>query len=127
MRGRAGRVRRSFCGSLVGLAVGDALGELVLRISHGQIKLAGSPERSDPASLEKCGMSAEKLEYTDDTAMAIGLAESISAERGRKLERLGARFHANYDREPWRGYAGTIGPIFFMVETLGVSYAEAAR
>ncbi len=90
------------------------MGELAFR-SPEEAKL-----RSDIAH-------TDRLVYTDDTAMAIGLAESILQLGHLDPQHLGDTFRANYLREPWRGYA--IGPptIFALVTKHGASYSEAAR
>jgi poly(ADP-ribose) glycohydrolase ARH3 len=68
----------------------------------------------------------ETLVYTDDTAMVIGLAESIAAVGGLDQQHLGETFRANFRREPWRGYAMGPPTIFAQVEQYGISCAEAA-
>lgn len=106
--------RSKFLGGMVGSALGDAIGELAFR------------------GLGEAGLRAEigqrkTLVYTDDTAMAIGLAESI-IQMGRLDERhLGDTFRKNFRREPWRGYASGPPTIFHMVERYGMSYSGAAR
>ncbi len=59
--------------AMVGSALGDAIGELAFRY----------PEKSD--LLQRVDQLGE-LRYTDDTAMAIGLAESI-IEKGSSRSR----------------------------------------
>ncbi len=106
--------KTKFLGCLLGSALGDAIGELAFR--H---------PREDP--LRAAVDEAPLLRYTDDTAMALGLAESL-AERGRlDPEHLGGTFHRNFDREPWRGYASGPLTIFSWVQHSGVSYTEAAK
>lgn len=102
-----------FLGGLVGSALGDAIGELAFA-SPGESQLRAAINATDT------------LIYTDDTAMAIGLAESLSQVGHLDEQNLGDTFRANFNREPWRGYA--IGPptIFNMVEQKGMSYSEAA-
>jgi len=67
------------------------------------------------------------LRYTDDTAMAIGLAESLIREGGLDQEKLGRQFMRNFQKEPWRGYASGPPSIFAMVAQQGLSFPEAAR
>ncbi len=99
---------------MLGSALGDAIGELAFQC------LGEADLRSKIAY-------AKVLLYTDDTAMAIGLAESILEVGHLDPQHLGDTFHANYMREPWRGYA--IGPptIFALVAKGEMPYAEAAR
>jgi poly(ADP-ribose) glycohydrolase ARH3 len=107
-------LKNKFLGSMVGTALGDAIGELAFR------------------GLGEAGLRAEiaqrdVLIYTDDTAMAIGLAESITQIGRLDEQHLGDTFRANFHREPWRGYASGPPTIFSLVERRGTSYPEAAR
>jgi poly(ADP-ribose) glycohydrolase ARH3 len=107
-------LKSKFLGGMVGSALGDAIGELAF---HG---LGEAGLRSQVAQMDV-------LVYTDDTAMAIGLAESIAQVGGLDPQRLGDIFRANFRREPWRGYASGPPTVFSRVKRFGVSYAEAAR
>lgn len=83
-------------GMLIGQAVGDGLGA----------PFEGMPDeyigRFGPASKVVAEPPHDRLTYTDDTQMAIGVAESL-AEHGRIIEdALMATFAANYD--PRRRY-----------------------
>jgi poly(ADP-ribose) glycohydrolase ARH3 len=107
-------MRGKFLGGMVGSAIGDAIGELAF--SH----------------LEKEGLCTQldrltEFRYTDDTAMSIGLAESIVRKGCLDQQDVGETFRYNYQREPWRGYASGPPTIFSMVEQSGIAYAEAAR
>jgi poly(ADP-ribose) glycohydrolase ARH3 len=110
-----------FLGAMVGTALGDAIGERAFR-------------RPDAAALRAWIAEADLSEppaapivYTDDTAMALGLAQSL-VELGRLDEQhLGDTFRANYQREPWRGYASGPPTVFALVERYGMPYVEAAR
>ena len=107
-------LKSKFLGGMVGSALGDAIGELAFR------------------GLGEAGLRAEiaqrdVLIYTDDTAMAIGLAESITQVGRLDGQHLGDTFRANFKREPWRGYASGPPTIFRLVEGRGMSYSEAAR
>jgi poly(ADP-ribose) glycohydrolase ARH3 len=106
-------LKDKFLGGMIGSALGDAIGEIAFMNPDKQ-RLLDQIDRQ------------KELIYTDDTAMAIGLAESI-ADRGEIDQRhLGETFARNYEREPWRGYA--IGPptIFRQVRKSNFSYVEAA-
>lgn len=107
-------LRSKFLGSTLGSALGDAVGELAFR-------------ETDEARLQTAIVQREQLLYTDDTAMAIGLAESIIQSKELNAEHLGETFHANYQREPWRGYASGPPTIFSIVEKQNVPYTEAAQ
>jgi poly(ADP-ribose) glycohydrolase ARH3 len=99
---------------MLGSALGDAIGELAFQCLG-------------EADLRSKITYAKVLLYTDDTAMAIGLAESVLEVGHLDPQHLGDTFRANYMREPWRGYA--IGPptIFAIVAKGEMTYAEAAR
>ena len=99
---------------MVGSAIGDAIGEIAF--TH--------PEKK---SLCEIIDRIDKLIYTDDTAMAIGLAESILLKKGIDQQHLGDTFSRNFFREPWRGYASGPPTLFSLVRHTGISYVEAAR
>ena len=81
-----------YLGCMLGSALGDAIGELAFRFpEEGRLRAAIS--------------AAPVLRYTDDTAMAIGLAESLAEKGGLDPQHLGQTFHRHFTREPWRGYA----------------------
>ena len=103
-----------FLGGMVGSALGDAIGELAFGMS-------------DERQLRELVADSDPLIWTDDTAMAIGIAESL-VELGRlDPQAVGCRFHENYLNEPWRGYAAGPPTLFRMVGQEDISYAEAAR
>ena len=107
-------MKDKFSGCLVGSAVGDAVGELAFHFS----------------SLERLKLKLERLNeliYTDDTAMTIGLGESLIKRGYLDTQDLGEKFKHNFKNEPWRGYASGPPTIFSMVERTGVSYTEAAK
>jgi poly(ADP-ribose) glycohydrolase ARH3 len=106
--------RFKFLGGMVGSALGDAIGEIAFR-------------RPAKAELRAEIVRRDVLVYTDDTAMAIGLAESIAQVGGLDPQHLGDTFRANFQREPWRGYASGPPTVFSLVERRGMSYTEAAR
>lgn len=107
-------LKEKFLGGLVGSALGDCIGELAFYIN-------------DKKKLENIVQSKEKITYTDDTAMAIGLAESIIKNQGIiNPQRLGKQFHENFNREPYRGYAMGPPSIFRKVEESGDTYISRA-
>jgi poly(ADP-ribose) glycohydrolase ARH3 len=114
----AGKIRsdlqNKYLGSMVGSALGDAIGELAFRYP-------------DKTRLLELLDRLEELSYTDDTAMAIGLAESILEKGGIDQQHLGDTFSRNYQRESWRGYGPGPPIIFSMVNTSGIPYIDAAR
>lgn len=102
-----------FLGGMVGSALGDAIGEMAFRYRHEEVLLE---------AVEK----ADQLEYTDDSAMAIGIAESLDEIGEIETQHLGETFRRNYEREPWRGYASGPPTIFSKVRR-GASYTDAAE
>jgi poly(ADP-ribose) glycohydrolase ARH3 len=107
-------IKSKVLGGMLGSAIGDAIGELAFVYPENESLLT---------QLER----VSELCYTDDTAMAIGLAESILKERGIDQYQLGETFHDNYLSEPWRGYASGPPTIFSQVRELGITYKEAAQ
>ena len=103
-----------YLGCMLGSALGDAIGELAFRFpEEGRLRAAIA--------------AAPVLRYTDDTAMAIGLAESLAERGGLDPPHLGRTFHRHFNREPWRGYASGPPTIFQLVEKSGLTYEAAAR
>jgi poly(ADP-ribose) glycohydrolase ARH3 len=103
-------LQSKFLGGMVGTALGDALGE----------RAFGEP-------LDRLIPRDGQLTYTDDTAMAIGIAESLAVRQRIDEKHLGDRFRFNYNREPHRGYGGGPPSIFKMVEWGKTSYSTTAR
>jgi poly(ADP-ribose) glycohydrolase ARH3 len=103
-----------FLGCMLGSALGDAIGELAFRFpEEGRLRAAIT--------------AAPVLRYTDDTAMAIGLAESLAERGGLDPLHLSRTFHRHFKQEPWRGYASGPPAIFQLVEESGLTYEDAAR
>lgn len=100
-------LKSKFIGSLVGTGVGDSLGT----ITEGYF---GSRE------VREIGKR-----YTDDTAMAIGVAESLVENEGFNEEHMAETFMKNYDREPLRGY-GPGPPKIFRAMKKGENWQEVA-
>jgi len=111
-----GKRKLKFPGCLVGTAIGDALG--------AGWEGGGMSRTEDIVSL------AEKLEqliYTDDTHMAIGIAESLIESKGFDGEHMAQTFIKNYDAEPWRGYGPGPPIIFGMIKSGEAWYSAANR
>lgn len=104
----------TFLGGMLGSALGDAIGEMAFS-GPGETELRSKIGQMD------------ELVYTDDTAMAIGVAESLIQKGDLEPQHLGDTFRVNFRREPWRGYASGPPTIFALVERHGMSYTEAAR
>lgn len=102
-------------GALLGTALGDAVGA----------PFEGAPH-VDVAEVRRWLRSNRALRWTDDTAMALGLARSMVDRDGEvDLQHLGDTFAADHRREPWRGY-GAGPPRVFAAATRGTPYLEAA-
>lgn len=99
---------------MVGSALGDAIGELAFR----------HPERN---VLAQVVLRSTELDYTDDTAMALGIAESLLEKGLLDQQHMGETFRRNFEREPWRGYASGPPTIFSRVRSAGITYVEAAK
>ncbi|HUG32358.1 MAG TPA: ADP-ribosylglycohydrolase family protein [Acidimicrobiia bacterium] len=104
-----------FRGALVGTAVGDALGAPVEGHPHVPRDYVESIVDNPP-----------NLSYTDDTAMTLGLAESLVAcgrfDGAHMAEILADR----YRKEPWRGY-GAGPPQVFADFARGIPWDQAAK
>jgi len=107
-------IKAKYLGGMVGSALGDAIGELAFQYPEKE-GLCTQLDRST------------EFRYTDDSAMSIGLAESILRKGCLDQQDLGETFRKNFQKEPWRGYASGPPTIFSMVEQSGITYAEAAR
>ncbi len=86
-----------FKGCLLGTAIGDSLG-------------AGREGSFDISEVRDIGSR-----YTDDTAMMIGVAESLINCKGFNGDDMAEIFIKNYLREPWRGYGWGPPRIFNMI------------
>ncbi|NIN53605.1 MAG: hypothetical protein GTN80_10900 [Nitrososphaeria archaeon] len=107
-----------FLGSLVGTAVGDALGMPVEGWSLDQIE-------------SRYGEIREMLDgrlpaghYTDDTEMMIGVAESLIENRGFDGERMAQRFINNYNA--YRGYGFGPSRVFSWIKS-GEAWNKASE
>jgi poly(ADP-ribose) glycohydrolase ARH3 len=69
---------------------------------------------------------ADGTRYTHDTAMMIGIAESLIENKGFNQENMARTFIKNYEAEPWRGY-GFGPPIVFKMIQSGWSIDKAAQ
>jgi poly(ADP-ribose) glycohydrolase ARH3 len=87
-------LKSKFIGAMIGSALGDAIGERAFR----------SPLHNKPET--------DTLRWTDDTAMAIGLAESLLKVGHVDEKDLGDTFRRHFAAEPNRGYAGGPPKIF---------------
>lgn len=98
----------------MGCGLGDAIGEMAFQ----------SPREN---LLDERLQHATVYRYTDDTAMAIGMAEALVETGDIVSANLGDRFRINFEREPWRGYAPGPPAIFSLVSRKGIDYPQAAQ
>ncbi len=87
------QMRKKFLGSLLGVAIGDAIG--ASREGHQMV---------DERKIELIAKVSHPLHYTDDTHMTIGVAESLVERHSFDGAHMAGRFVNNYLQEPWRGY-----------------------
>ncbi|MBC7105290.1 MAG: ADP-ribosylglycohydrolase family protein, partial [Firmicutes bacterium] len=98
-----------------GLADGDAPGAPI----EGRRPVTGSEVRTAAAR-------RPLLRYTDDTHMALGVAESLVACGGFDGGHMAGTFVRNFEREPWRGYGPGPPRIFRRIKG-GVPWDRAAE
>ncbi len=110
----AALLRKKVAGSLLGAALGDAVGAF----REGHAMAAGEEAVGDVDS-------SGPLRYTDDTHMAIGIAESLIECGGFDGPHMAGRFVSNYLQEPWRGY-GPGPPRVFKLIADGEPWDRAA-
>jgi len=108
------QVRSKFLGSLLGVAVGDAIGA-----SWEGRQMAAEHEIKNISTI------SHPLRYTDDTHMTIGVAESLVECRGFNGAHMARCFINNYLKEPWRGY-GPGPPLVFSLIKSGEEWDKAA-
>ncbi|MBD3213266.1 MAG: hypothetical protein GF311_11720 [Candidatus Lokiarchaeota archaeon] len=108
-------LKSKFLGGIVGSALGDAIGEIAFRYNN-------------KTALSQQLKTQKILRYTDDTAMAIGIAETIiSNPESWTTQDLGTIFHQNYRKEPYRGYGMGPPTIFRRVENSKEKYQSVAQ
>jgi poly(ADP-ribose) glycohydrolase ARH3 len=100
-------------GALLGTFVGDALG----------MPFEGMPAAAIPAHLGMLDARLGRGTYTDDTQMAIALAESVLDADGIDEDELGRAFLAAYD--PRRGYGSGTCAVLALISQ-GIAPIDAA-
>lgn len=109
-------------GALLGLAVGDALGAALEWLTPGQIVARyGGPLRDMVAR-----SPWERGEWTDDTAMALCLAESLAAEGGYDRDDVFARY-ALWARSRPKDIGNTVAHALVHARSAGAAVAAAAE
>ncbi len=105
--------RDKFIGSLIGCAIGDAIGELAFFCKEKDRLFKEIQQRGI-------------LTYTDDTAMTIGIAKALLEKRDVDEEYFGDMLAKEFYKEPWRGYASGPPTVFAMVKERNIPYSKAA-
>lgn len=108
-------LQSKFLGSLIGTAVGDALGASLeggIGINYSEVQALADKRKI--------------LTYTDDTHMMIGIAQSLIEKEGFDGEHMTYTFIRNYDAEPFRGYGPGPPRIFRLIKS-GEAWDKAAE
>jgi poly(ADP-ribose) glycohydrolase ARH3 len=103
------RLEDRFTGCLLGLALGDAI---------------GAPFEGSPPGKRDLSHLPPVLRYTDDTEMAMGVAESLSEVGGLDEEHLARTFVRNF--HAGRGYGPGTVAVLGLIEK-GVPWLQANR
>jgi len=103
--------KSKFVGCMIGSAIGDALGASFEGLWINRL------------NIEKFSLDGQ---WTDDTHMMIGVAESLIANKGFNGEHMAWTFIKNWEKEPWRGYGPGPPRVFRMIKS-GIAWNEAAR
>jgi poly(ADP-ribose) glycohydrolase ARH3 len=98
----------NYIGCMVGLAIGDAIGEI--------------KQHNPELNIES--IAGRNLNYTDDTALALALADSLLEPGSITTKKIGDAFLKAINNEPNRGYGGS-PLIFYAAELNGITYIEA--
>lgn len=104
-------LRSRFEGCMLGLALGDALGA----------PLEGGPA---PKNQWKVKFRGHEYRWTDDTQMALDIAESLAANGNIDQDDLALRFAKSFS--PDRGYGGGAARLLDMIEK-GADWRQANR
>jgi ADP-ribosylglycohydrolase len=103
--------------ALEGLSVGDAFGEQMLH---------AGPRSRELALGNRVAPSGRRWKWTDDTAMAVSIVETLAVCDGIDPDQLAQRFVRRYAAEPDRGYGGGAHKVLAEIAT-GVPYDAAAK
>lgn len=106
-------------GALLGLTIGDALGAPFEGRAPQTIR-----ERYPSATRLLHDPPGPTLHYTDDTQMAVAVAETLVEARSPSVEAFASSYVSNY--ESWRGYGGGARKVIAALQS-GATPHEAAR
>jgi len=116
-----------FKGTMIGSALGDAIGELVLYLHSEGVAKHKIDHSITIKSILASIKETDQLKYTDDTAMAIGIAESLCGTDYINDDHITERFCANYNYNPGRGYGPNTETILCMINELHTTRQEATE
>ncbi len=102
-----------FMGTMIGSALGDAIGERALEITDRDNLLAFINGNNE-------------LCYTDDTVMSLATAELLVSQGSIDQQLLGDKFRKYHKEEPWRNYGLVTSSVFNIVENEAIDYTAAA-
>jgi len=103
-----------FHGAMLGMALGDAIGELAYRFPRRAHLLAQID-------------TMDTLFYTGDTAMAVALTQSLIQVGDVDPKHLGKTIREHFLKQPHRCFGPGLPKILAAVEKDGISYVDAAR
>ncbi|EDV25414.1 uncharacterized protein TRIADDRAFT_24625 [Trichoplax adhaerens] len=106
-RAASNRLRNKFHGCLVGAVLGDCLGAIFENDTFQSIPI----EKVQKFTREGYKKQQE-LFYTDDTAMARSIADSLLSKNGFHGSDMAKRFTEEYFHNPYRGYGGNVPTVF---------------
>ncbi|ESO94966.1 hypothetical protein LOTGIDRAFT_117396 [Lottia gigantea] len=106
-----------FRGSMVGAVIGDCIGACFEMndeecTKSNILKTIAHIENVKAGKRRKFG----EYIYTDDTAMARSVAESLIDNKGFNAKDMAKRFSEEYMREPRRGYGGNVITVFKLLQ-----------
>ncbi|XP_077992278.1 ADP-ribosylhydrolase ARH3-like [Glandiceps talaboti] len=103
----SGRLLSKFRGCLCAAVAGDVLG---WDFEFGSVEYTAVVQHveSPDIAYSKRG----KLQFTDDTAMARSVAESLIKNRGYNAKDMAQRFAREYKKEPFRAYGRNVMKVF---------------
>src|SRR5689334_22894357 len=103
--------------ALEGLSVADAFGEQLLHCG---------PVARQLALEHHAAPMGRQWMWTDDTAMALSIVETLEAAREIDIDALAVRFGDRYNRESARGYGGGAHQVLNAIYC-GIPWYAAAR
>lgn len=106
------RLLDKFRGCMIGAVLGDCLGA-PLECQHWEgIDFAHVKRQFHKYEFEGQKPEPKIRPYTDDTAMARQVADSLISKRGMDPRDMAQRFVKEYTKEPKRGYGASVGTVF---------------